>query len=181
MKNLAKFLAMAVVALMVSSPRANATVITFENGPIDTAVTSYSEAGFNFSVSSGYFYNSFSCCGPSRSLYVEGGFSNLLTVDNGGAAFDLVSFINDHDHGDSVLTASNGSVFNIPYGNEGNLQTFSAAFSNITWFTLFTGSHILIDDLTLNASTAVPAPGALMLLGFGLLGIGAMRRKHKAA
>ena len=181
MKNLAKFLAMAVVALMVSSPRANATVITFQNGPVDTLVTSYSDSGFNFSINSGSFYSSYKCCGPSRSLYFGDTGGNALTVDHGGAAFDLVSFINDHDHGDSVLTASNGSVFSISYGNEGNLQTFSAAFSNITWFTIVTGSHMLFDDLTLNASTSVPAPGALVLLGLGLLCIGATRRKRKAA
>lgn len=111
---------MAVVALMVSSPRANATVITFENGPVNALVTSFSDSGFNFSIGTGSFYNSYTCCGPSRSLYLESGSGNYLTVDNGGAAFDLVSFINDHDHGDSVLSASNGSVLNIPYGNEGD-------------------------------------------------------------
>jgi hypothetical protein len=179
-----KILAAAVVMWLgdfAGAAQAAPVVVAF-NGP-QTQQTSYSESGVNFSANFGRFWTGRGLVdGSFNGYFGDQGVGQVITVDMGGAAFDLVSLFNRHDHGDSLLTASNGATFLLPYGHEGTTQFFSSAFSNITWFTFETQSHLYMDNLTLNASNAsVPAPGALTLLGLGLLGLGGLRRKVLAA
>jgi hypothetical protein len=166
--------------IVAGAAQAAPVVVTFDGN--QTPRTSYSESGVNFSVNFGNFQTGVFDGSNFLGYFGDYGFGQVITVNMGGAAFDLVSLYNRHDHGDSLFTASNGATYLLPYGNEGTTQFFSSAFSNITWFTFQMQSHLYMDNLTLNASNAsVPAPGALALLGLGLFGIGGLRRKRKAA
>lgn len=87
------------------------------------------------------------------------------------ATFNLTQIV--LNGGSATIVGSNASSFTMTGGGTYN---FGAAFQGITSFSYDSSSTSVINSVTLNAS--VPEPGTIALLGLGLAGIGAMRRRR---
>lgn len=99
---------------------------------------------------------------------------SLLSIDLGGFANGFSSLL---------LTASNGATQTVSTGG----LTSILGMGNVTFvqFDILQDGGIQavgMNGITVdNAQNSVPVPGTLALLGIGLAGLGALRRKQKAA
>lgn len=185
----------AVMALTVSS--ANATVIDFDSttGFNNVSGGTYNEDGFTFSFGNGSYifegsnsnFNGFSSPileldGTSASITRDGGglfdFSSVLAVQSG----NTIPLIFTGIFADNSTIVSN--VFAPLAQSPGaGIMTFTG-FTDIKELQLSSvgNGFALYDNFTFDAgaspppSSPVPAPGALALLGLGLIGLGARRR-----
>ncbi len=85
--------------------------------------------------------------------------------------------ISIYDAGNNLLeslTLENGSNL-VGIGYHGFLRA-----SNDISFVRFSEEYIGVRDITTLAGTSVPEPGSLALLGLGLAGLAAIRRKRQA-
>ena len=111
---------------------------------------------------------------------------------------DVLLGTNSDRYRNAANTANNENWITADFARSGALlslnpeDVFSLAnIDNVATFWIATGStniHGYLDSLNVYASgptgnetSGVPAPGALALLGLGLLGFGALRRKRNAA
>lgn len=104
-----------------------------------------------------------------------GGLTDVLIVDSqGGSSNDFLGTVN------TGLVGSAGTFF-----GTGNISSFVGAELAGTWILTvvdnFGGDLGILNEWGLRGEyTPVPEPGTLALLGIGLLGMGAARRRKKA-
>lgn len=165
-------------AAMLALGAAQATVLTFTGAGSANSAT-YTESGFTLTLSS---------CPGCTPHYGDGtgnvntfnwhdgganasGMTVTLTM-NGGGAFSLFG-----------LDAVSGGVNNLSINGVG-YSTGPVALNllNVTSvvFRDTTGNGVSIDNLNLGAASAVPEPASLALVGLGLLGLAATRRRRAA-
>lgn len=113
--------------------------------------------------------------------------SGTITGASGAFTFNDVwikSWAGNGDGGNGVITGTLGgaNVFSLNFIQGSSWQNLSAGAAVIDTLVIAAPSIFLIDDLQINAGASggggegVPTPGALVLLGFGLLGLGMRRR-----
>lgn len=167
------------------STAANATPITVNFDAGSGFPLSYTESGLtvvskfptsgphlhlgnNGGDASGDILNHGSCCSTPYEFTFAGGAFDFIGFDFIGFSFGSLS----------TFMASNGNSFTL--GSSDPLGTFLApvGFTNITslLWTVSSGS-LVIDNFQFTST--VPEPASLALFGFGLAGLGLMRRRRK--
>lgn len=106
---------------------------------------------------------------------------NQLTDNNVAAGFSLADFQNEVDNNRVVLLHVTGHTM-FGYGYDGDTiyfhDTWDADPHTMTWGTSYSGLALKsVTVMELTGGTPVPEPGASVMLGIGLLGFAAYRRR----
>jgi len=183
-----------IAAGLLSAPAANASpnIITnggFETGGFDGWTTSNLNAtGVEASGFDGY--------APEEGNYFVGmgnvgsdGVIEQTVADTAGASYALTYWLSGNGTGFSDFSVAwNGnqldgsyfSNFSFPW-TQFSFTVVGTGSDTLTFFERNDPSYDALDDVQLSATTDTPVPGALALLGFGLVGLGGIRRKAKAS
>ncbi len=175
---------------------ANALVVDFESGfdPIfnyeGVSVSNFSNAspGSGYSTVASFTGSDFLAFNPWE--VTPSTFSWA-----GAGTFDLTSFVVAGAWGSQTLTIEGLLDGIVTFSSELAVtntvaEVFSANWDGIDAFRVTTGDdfvqgaslngrgqHWAIDNITINENVSVPAPAGALLLGLGLLALGAIRRK----
>ena len=170
---------------------ANATVLTFEDVP----GVSPNGVGLMPSVHNGYTFNSTAFwIDTVGSAYNYGAHSGEITVlnnftgaviisaeDGSDFTFDGVwaeTWARQAERMGTIRGFNNGvEVWTVHTTLTSNFQFYAGVAGDIDQLHLDLGNFFLFDDLALNPAAAIPEPGSLALLGLGLAGFAAARRR----
>lgn len=185
--------ALIVAGALLASASASATVIDFESTGTPGAVNNldYPIDGFvfNFTMDNIDLSNPgwWSFYGPAHSgsfaaLNDYNGVGIITKTDGSAFSFDSMWLENwGHSHGapGSIVGLRNGEVVaQVSAGLNPGWTQVVGHFTNIDALRIdFNNQVFLVDDIVLDASTNVPEPGSLMLVGLGLAGLCSAARK----
>ncbi|MBB6506204.1 hypothetical protein F4693_003201 [Sphingomonas endophytica] len=179
-----KTIATAALCSMILAAPATAATMTFSgvNGKVTQAT--YTEDGITATSIDGDFWGypdggqlHLDPDGYQNSTYdftFAGGLFTLASLDVSFASDSALGTFTAYDAADQIVGSASFS------GATTGARTFS--LTNISRLRLVnTGSHMSIDNLTVNAAGAVPEPAtwAMMVAGFGVAGA-ALRRRSRA-
>ena len=179
------------LAALVAIP-AQATTITFDalGGGNGTTFTSYSEGGFVVAASSGDWRVANMWGNPTPDIFcvfppespsvhvtaVGGSLFQFQTVDLstglGQGSFSIAGFL-----GGSQVLAQQGSM-GYPFSTVSSVNASQRLDLLVITESRGTCSSANIDNISVVAAP-VPLPGTLLLLGPGLVGLAALRRRYK--
>ena len=184
--------------LAVASINANAVVLTFEDVPGGSTQNASGDMptynGFNFTDTldwidvEGFINNDGAVSGEFALINNLGGEGIITEVSDADFIFDGLwakKWATGPDSGgdDSLFGTISGYnnenlVWEVVTGLNGSYEFYGPQAGAIDELRLDFGDNFLVDDITLSALSAVPAPAAVWLFASGLLGlIGLARRK----
>ena len=178
-------------ALATATTAAHATVVTFDdaagNAILDQAQSQFSDQGLTFTSNGTYMYvwDGSSPNGNGTNANIFAGFNsgdNEVITKTGGGTFNLDSLdmaISWYDANPSETITVNGAPLTIT----DTLTTYNLNLNGVTSVTI-TGvpsnsGYWLADNIS--AGVPEPATWAVMLVGFGGLGVSMRRQRRKQA
>lgn len=186
--------------LLGCSASANAAILTFDDVPGGSIQNTYGDMptyqGFDFSFTLDWI----DLVGPGWPYGAHSGDFAILNNNYGVGTItksDLSDFTFDglwakqwgtspESGGSATLLGTikgfnNGlEVWSIATALNGSYQFIGGQAQQIDELRLGLGDNFLVDDIALNEGNSVPEPASLALLGIGLAGLGAMRRRKMA-
>lgn len=187
-----KYFCLAVLFLIYSVSTCNSTVLTFDDLPSTTIALPASYGGFEW-VNTNLYNKDLS---PLNSVAPVYSGSQCAVGWGGFSSFWTITSISDFDFSGAYFTGVygplNGDILRINGYNDGTLVRSSTfqVYMDPTWLDInysnvdkveiisSDGFRMYMDDFTYNyATTPVPEPSTLFLVGAGLVGVVFFRRR----